>query len=78
MIADFGRSFQKGSVSNTEARLSPFDFENKNHINIIQIRQDILLKCTVECWQHEPYINQAIEELDNIDFIDPDINNERK
>jgi hypothetical protein len=30
------------------SRLSPFDFENKNHIEIIQIKQDILNNVTTD------------------------------
>ncbi|GBB91629.1 hypothetical protein RclHR1_00190042 [Rhizophagus clarus] len=72
------------------SRLSPFDFENKNHFEKIQIKQDILngkreipipntndkfVSLYEKCWQHEPnerpYIYQVIEQLDNIDLIDP-------
>ncbi|RGB37295.1 hypothetical protein C1646_666283 [Rhizophagus diaphanus] len=75
------------------SRLSPFDFENKDKLEIIQVKQDILngkreipilntnnkfVSLYKENWQHEPdkrpYINQVIQ-VNPIDPIDPENKN---
>ncbi|CAB4480973.1 hypothetical protein RhiirA5_424604 [Rhizophagus irregularis] len=61
------------------SRLSPFDFENKNHLEIIQIKQDILnnklretpipitndkfVSLYKKCWQHEPDERPYIDQV---------------
>ncbi|CAB5388433.1 uncharacterized protein OCT59_029242 [Rhizophagus irregularis] len=61
------------------SRLSPFDFENKNHLEIIRIKQDILnnklretpipgtndkfVSLYKKCWQHEPDERPYIDQV---------------
>ncbi|CAB4480977.1 unnamed protein product [Rhizophagus irregularis] len=94
-LADFGRSCQKGSVSHTEvsiiweltSRLSPFDFENKDKLEIIQVKQDILngnreipiqntnnkfVSLYKECWRHNPDERPSIcKVIEVLDSINP-------
>ncbi|PKK65294.1 hypothetical protein RhiirC2_809174 [Rhizophagus irregularis] len=69
------------------SRLSPFDFENKNHLEIIQIKQDILnnklretpipitndkfVSLYKKCWQHEPDKRPYTNQVIQVNPINP-------
>ncbi|CAB4427397.1 unnamed protein product [Rhizophagus irregularis] len=71
-LADFGRSFLKGSDSNTDD-IRGSDILNGKRENPISNTNDIFVALYKKCWEHEPGerpdIQQVISEIINIETI---------